>query len=309
MNITITGNLGSGKTSVCKELKQAGFTIVSAGDIFRQIAEEKHMTVIELNEAAKSDRSIDDMLDQRSTQLGQQMDHTVFDSRLAWHFVPDSFKVFLLVDSKEAANRVYAGGGRSAEEYRDAQETEQGLRTRAKMEQERFAGLYGIDYYDGSNYDLIIESSCATPAQIAKEIIRNFNQYQTQPFPTKVELNIRRLCPTKKLSDIEQDRLAQCRAQERQEGGTLCAVCAPCIRMHEGCNYITDGHHGIFAAAAEGKVFARIQKIQAGGAQTPEAARFLQLSQEDFAQLAQELGFLYEDGGRHSGYTLDFSKI
>ena len=135
MNITITGNLGSGKTSVCRELEKSGFTIISAGDIFRQIASEKGMTVIELNEAAKKDRSIDDLLDSRSTQLGREMDHTVFDSRLAWNFVENSFKVFLLVDTQEAARRVFDGDSRSAEEYQNVQEAGIGLESRAKLEQ------------------------------------------------------------------------------------------------------------------------------------------------------------------------------
>lgn len=190
MNITITGNLGSGKSSVCKELEKSGFTIISAGDIFRQIAAEKNMTVIELNEAAKKDRTIDDMLDQRSTQLGKEMDHTVFDSRLAWHFVENSFKVFLLVDTQEAARRVFEGASRSAENYRNVDEARAGLEERARLEQERFRHLYGIDYYDAGNYDLVIESTCATPQQIAQEIQRNFNLYQNQPFSTKVELNL-----------------------------------------------------------------------------------------------------------------------
>ena len=191
MNITITGNLGSGKTSVCRELEKSGFTVISAGDIFRQIASEKGMTVIELNEAAKKDRSIDDLLDSRSTQLGREMDHTVFDSRLAWNFVENSFKVFLLVDTQEAARRVFDGDSRSAEEYQNVQEAGIGLESRAKLEQERFRRLYGIDYYDAGNYDLIIESSCASPDQIAEEIIRNFEIYQKCPFTTKVELNLR----------------------------------------------------------------------------------------------------------------------
>ena len=41
MNITMTGNLGSGKTSVCKELKEMGYEIISAGGLFRQLAEER----------------------------------------------------------------------------------------------------------------------------------------------------------------------------------------------------------------------------------------------------------------------------
>ena len=44
MNITLTGNLGSGKTSVCKELEKMGYNIVSTGTIFREIAAEKGIT-------------------------------------------------------------------------------------------------------------------------------------------------------------------------------------------------------------------------------------------------------------------------
>ena len=190
MNITITGNLGSGKSSVCKELAQAGFPVVSAGDIFRQIAAEKGMTVIELNEAAKKDRSIDDMLDLRSAKLGRELDGTVFDSRLAWHFVEESFKVFLLVDTKEAARRVFDGENRDAEAYLNIEQAKEGLKERARLEKERFFQLYGIDYYDAGNYDLIIESTCATPGQIAREIQRNFEIYQKEPFCAKVELNL-----------------------------------------------------------------------------------------------------------------------
>lgn len=38
MNITITGNLGSGKSSIGKILKEKGYEIVSTGNIFRQLA-------------------------------------------------------------------------------------------------------------------------------------------------------------------------------------------------------------------------------------------------------------------------------
>ena len=41
MNISITGTLGSGKSSVCKILKENGYDIISNGVLFREIAEEK----------------------------------------------------------------------------------------------------------------------------------------------------------------------------------------------------------------------------------------------------------------------------
>lgn len=309
MNITITGNLGSGKTSVCSELKKHGFTIISAGDIFREIAAEKGMTVIELNEAAKSDRSIDDMLDCRSTELGKKMDHTVFDSRLAWHFVEKSFKVFLLVDTQEAARRVFEGDNRSAETYRDIDEARIGLETRARLEQERFSDLYQLDYYDGSNYDLIIESSCAAPHQIAQEIKRNFELYQSQPFTAKVELNLRSLYPTKCYKDMDLSRFEQCRLSE-QNSGSLCAADPVSITMKHGYNYLLKGHHSVFAAAAEGKVFAEVKSIQMDS-EAQDAVS--ELSAKDLKDFEQAGHFQYAASpavtAEKSGYMLDFSNI
>ena len=79
---------------------------------------------------------------------GYRPDHTVFDSRLAWHFVEKSFKVFLLADVREAARRVYDGDSRNAEQYGDMEQALEGLAERARLEQARFLELYGIDYYD-----------------------------------------------------------------------------------------------------------------------------------------------------------------
>lgn len=269
MNITITGNLGSGKSSVCKELNKAGFTVVSAGDIFRQIAAEKGMTVIELNEAAKKDRSIDDMLDHRSTKLGKEMDHTVFDSRLAWHFVEESFKVFLLVETGEAARRVFDGDHRSAEDYQDIEQAKKGLEERAGLEQERFWKLYGIDYYDASNYDLIIESTCATPEQIAQEIQRNFQIYQKKRFSAKVELNLK--C-------LHIENIAQINEAEKNQ--SLCADGTFDVVLQSGGYYLKEGQQRAADAIAEGRIFAEIKDIS-------------------FARKTQE---------KNSGYMVDFSK-
>jgi cytidylate kinase len=192
MNITMTGNLGSGKTSVCKEFQKMGYEIISTGNIFREIAAEKNITVIELNELAKKDRSIDDMIDNRTVRLGRERDNVIFDSRLAWHFVPDSFKVFLLVDTNEAARRVFDGDARAAEEYSSRDEAAAALRKRAELEQARFKELYGINYYDLSNYNLVIESTSATPEELAREIIDNFREYGNNPYGTRLLLNSRK---------------------------------------------------------------------------------------------------------------------
>ncbi len=189
MNITLTGNLGSGKTTICNILKKRGYEIVSTGKIFREIAEEKKVSVIELNEMAKKDRSIDDLLDDKTTQLGKTLDHVVFDSRLAWNFVPESFKVFLLVDMDEAARRVFQDSERNAESYASEAEAKSGLLSRAGLEKARFQDLYQINYYNAANYNLIIESTAVEPERIADEIISQFQCYQEKGYSTRILLN------------------------------------------------------------------------------------------------------------------------
>lgn len=191
MNLTLTGNLGSGKTTICNILKEKGYEIVSTGKIFRDIAAEKNVSVIELNEMAKKDRSIDDLLDNKTTELGKTLDNVIFDSRLAWNFVPGSFKVFLLVDTEEAARRVFQDSERNAESYESVAAAKEGLLNRAGLEKARFLDLYQINYYNASNYNLVIESTAAKPEEIAEEIIKQFESYQKENYPTKVLLNVK----------------------------------------------------------------------------------------------------------------------
>ncbi len=312
MNITITGNLGSGKTSVCRELEKAGFSIISAGDIFRQIAAEKRMTVIQLNEAAKKDRSIDDLLDSRSTELGKKMDHTVFDSRLAWHFVEKSFKVFLLADVREAARRVYDGDSRNAEQYGDMEQALEGLTERARLEQARFLELYGIDYYDAGNYDLIIESSCAAPEQIAQEIIRNFEQFHQRPFPAKTELNLKCMYPAGPFGKEEKSKseaAGRCLNEEKGSQG-LCMEKPVSITVKNGYNYLGKDAYEVSAAIAAGRVFAEIGHM---GMQEAFRAGDAVLTEDDICNFEQAGGFRYQENPLRvpvkPGYNLDFSRI
>lgn len=173
MNVTITGNLGAGKTSVCNELKKMGYDVISGGDIYRTYAQEHGITIVELNEMAKTDRSVDIQIDERTKKLCTEVDHTIFDSRMAWHFVPDALNIFLAVDAKTAAKRVYADKLRKGEEKyanSDCEYTEKELQKRAELERERFIEMYGVDYFDQSHYDVIINTEKLTPREVAKEI-------------------------------------------------------------------------------------------------------------------------------------------
>lgn len=195
MNITITGNLGSGKSSVAKILKEEGYEIISTGNIFRQLAMDKGLSVEEFNKqvneaASRGDRSVDKMIDDTTAQIGKERDNIIFDSRLAWHFVPKSFKVFVITDIDEASRRVFHDSLRAgSEQYVSQQECKKALINRQKLETVRYKEVYGIDYYDMSNYNLVIESTNATPTELAQEILTKMAEYQNGVFKSIMELN------------------------------------------------------------------------------------------------------------------------
>lgn len=303
MNITLTGNLGSGKSSVCKELQKFGHEIISAGDIFREIAIERGLTVTELNEQAKQDRSIDDMLDHRTMELDEKKDNAVFDSRLAWNFTKNSFKVFLFVELDEAAHRVFEGTARNAENYQSVEETRQGLNKRANLEQERYQALYQVDYYDPGNYDLIIESTNATPKEIASEIERNFLEYQKQPFQTKIELNIREIYPTVPLNSLQPEKIEQERNTE-QSKDSFCCQKKITVANKDGYHFAIGEHEALSAAISENKVFAEAAKIV-----DSDSVQALPLSQ--LKEYEGYGGFSYRSRPsetRRSGYNIQLAK-
>jgi cytidylate kinase len=187
MHITITGKLGSGKSTVAKKLvEQYGFEIFSTGAILRAAAAERGMDVLELNKelSAKldSDRSMDDLIDNTTIRVAAERkdDKLIFDSRMAWHFVPDSFKVFVTVAPRVAAERVMKDP-RPGEPAEDVDELCAELVERSKVEQARFQALYGVDYYDYNNYNLVVDSSNRTPDEIVSIIWEGFNAYMADP--------------------------------------------------------------------------------------------------------------------------------
>lgn len=207
MNITITGNLGSGKSSVAKILKEKGYEYSSTGNVFRQLAMEKGMSVEEFNKqvnaaAERGDHSVDKMIDDTTARISKERDNVVFDSRLAWHFAVNSFKVFIITDIDEASRRVFNDSLRAnSESYESQAVCKKALVNRQKLETARYKEVYGIDYYDMSNYNLVIESTDASPDEIAQEILDRMEGFKDGKFEKMMELNPSSILAGEKAAD------------------------------------------------------------------------------------------------------------
>ena len=88
MHISITGDLGSGKSTIAKEIcKVLNFNYLSTGLIQRQLGQEKGMNTLEFNKFTDNNKQIDEYIDQKLKDINNQTESYVLDSRLGWHFI------------------------------------------------------------------------------------------------------------------------------------------------------------------------------------------------------------------------------
>jgi len=176
-NITITGDLGSGKSSVTSILKEKlNYGVVSVGTVQRKLVEKYGIESIEaFNKYMETHPEIDTECDNMIAELGKQSGQ-IFDSRLAWHFVEDSFKVYLSVDENVAIQRIFSDQKRINESHPDVEQTRISNRKRRESEIVRFKSLYNLDMNDFSNYDLVIDTSSLTPEEVAQRILEAYEK-------------------------------------------------------------------------------------------------------------------------------------
>lgn len=172
MIIIIAGDPGSGKSSVGKAIAKAlNYKHYSAGDFMREMAQERRISLMDLSNEADKDDKIDREIDRRTEELGKREDNFVIDSRIGFHFIPDSIKIFIKTSSERAAERTWRDitqGKRATEnQYKSLEEVLRAIKERQNSEKERYRKYYDVDMLDMSNYDFILD---ATDMSLQEEI-------------------------------------------------------------------------------------------------------------------------------------------
>ncbi|MDR1679934.1 MAG: cytidylate kinase family protein [Prevotellaceae bacterium] len=176
--ITLTGDLGSGKSTVSALLcARLGYNYIYTGSIQREIAARYRMTTLELNQYAETHPEIDEEIDSTFRLLGNSFD-LVVDSRLAWYFIPNSFKVFMQTDLSVSAARIFADTKRKGEQkYKSTEEVAQHIAARKASENKRYADLYGVNCANLSQFDFVIDTSTISPEETANQIIGKYKAW------------------------------------------------------------------------------------------------------------------------------------
>lgn len=166
--ITVSGYPGSGTTTVVARLKElTGLPSYNVGDIFREMAAERGISLSDLHRKAREDRSIDRALDDRQVEVARG-GAVILEGRLAGFLTHraglSGFRVWLKADFPVRAKRV------AGRESVDLAEAEEEIRVREEAERTRYKAFYGFDLDEHTIYDLVLDTSAVTAEEAARRI-------------------------------------------------------------------------------------------------------------------------------------------
>ncbi len=182
--IRVSGNLGSGKTTLCLRLADfLGYKNYYTGDIFRELAKEKGLSIEEFYKNMSSNPDLEKEIDNRQIKLMMEEDNLVVQGRLA-PFQPcnsavKKLNVFIKVSPEEGARRQLKrreNYGRTFEEMLSLSQE------RAKEEMHRYQLLYGIEnYLDESKFDIVLDTTNLSKEESFKALLRLI-EYSLEPY-------------------------------------------------------------------------------------------------------------------------------
>lgn len=177
MIITIGGSIGSGKTTLAQDIsKKFKFRHISAGEIMRDMANEKGMSLLEFSKYAESNLEIDREIDNRQKKLVRG--NCIIDGRLSAYFLKPDIAIWLNAPPGIRAKRIMQRDG-----IKKFSEAKKHISKREKSEKIRYRKIYGIDLEDMGIYELIINTGkfdIKTIGDIISAAIRPFSLYKRE---------------------------------------------------------------------------------------------------------------------------------
>lgn len=162
MIITISGPTGSGKTTVARGLAERfHMRHISAGEVFRRMAEERGLSLLEFSKLAEGDAALDREVDERQRAMARE-GNAIVDGRLSGWLLEADLKIWLKAPLEVRAARVAKREGKAYDvalrETREREESELG----------RYKRIYKIDLRDLSPYHVVLETSLWSAEKIVE---------------------------------------------------------------------------------------------------------------------------------------------
>lgn len=178
MIIVLSGAPGSGKSTLAKQLAdELGWPRYYIGGLRREAAKKRGLTLEEYNKLGETDPSTDKEVDEMQKKLGQEQDNFIIEGRTSFYFIPHALKIFIDVDEKEGAKRIWQdlqkndkrNEGKNIKSIEDVFKLN---RQRIKSDKKRYQKYYGFDAYDKSHYDYVVDSTNMTAEEKFEKVYK-----------------------------------------------------------------------------------------------------------------------------------------
>lgn len=165
MIISFNGDEGSGKSTIAKLVSsELNYPRYYMGQIFRDMAAKRNLTLVEYLKLGETDPAIDKEVDDYLVELSQKERDFIIESRTAWYFVPQSLKIYLSVDEREGARRVFEELKKENQRNEikgdfSLEDVLKKIQERRLTDDARYMKYYNIDIRDKNNYDFVLDTT------------------------------------------------------------------------------------------------------------------------------------------------------
>jgi len=174
--VTIGGPHGTGKSTYARRItKQYKLRYVSAGQLFRDLAKEKGISLEELSRQAAKSPEIDRLIDERSAAEAVKGD-AVIEGQLAAWMATDHAQVRIYLKASDEA-RISRIAHRDHLDYETARRQ---TIEREQIQRDRYKRYYGIDTDDLSVYNLVVDTSDRSVESTSAELMSRIRQILRQ---------------------------------------------------------------------------------------------------------------------------------
>jgi len=249
-----------------KEYRQALVSLMTRLKEQKVDIEQIDLAYINSSEEFSEIRKIVDFLiDSHIEEIGMEINKEekpdevwIFDSRMAFHNVPNAFSIRLTTNSKVAGQRLFNDTTREKQDtYKSVEEAEKAREERRIAEIERYKKIYGVDVEDKENYDLVIDTSYSSVEDIVNTMLECEKcKREDRPFG-KTWASPLTMLPCQKIGETWETQWGSSWTLEQLSDDILEKGYFPeeeiKIYKIDGINYILEGHHRNFASIMAGK--------------------------------------------------------